>query len=553
MTDEPLVDLATIRARGRAAPRGRAPHPARRLRTARCAPVPEGRDPPAHRRVQAPRRLRGRRVASRTSSTRGVITYSSGNHAQGVARAARLLGRPGGRGHAVGCPDDQARPRRGRRRRDRHGRDRASDERQRGRRDGSPPSAASPIIPPYDDDRIIAGQGTVGLEIVEDLPDVATILVPIGGGGLASGVATAVEGAATRRSASSASSPNSPRTPASRWSAGEIVRWPAEDVSRTIADGTRTQALGRADVRAPAGLPRRRRDRDRGRDRRRRPPGGRASRLVVEPSGALVDRRDGVPRRRARARRVGAGPTVGGRERRQRGSGRLSTLPGDAAPGDRRGRRAPRASRSARRSSRTRIAARSAAARRSLRAASRSSARIQPNRMRHHRADEDRVADDPHDPGRQLLVLERVGRHGTDQRGVVRVEDGRRAEDTTARNVFWVICMNTCVSRPGWPIRDGAGSSATAGHQNSSAPSGTGGAPGRGSAGPPGPRRTAARSGLTHMTEANRIHATTGCDSTRTTREWRTGRIQRERVSCELTRRSSVIGAARASSGAETR
>ena len=48
------------------------------------------------------------------------------------------------------------------------------------------------IIPPYDDPRIIAGQGTVGLEIAEDLPGVAAVLVPIGGGGLASGVAAAI-------------------------------------------------------------------------------------------------------------------------------------------------------------------------------------------------------------------------------------------------------------------------------------------------------------------------------------------------------------------------
>ena len=48
------------------------------------------------------------------------------------------------------------------------------------------------FIPPYDDDRIIAGQGTVGLEIAEDVPDLAAVLVPIGGGGLSSGVAVAI-------------------------------------------------------------------------------------------------------------------------------------------------------------------------------------------------------------------------------------------------------------------------------------------------------------------------------------------------------------------------
>ena len=48
------------------------------------------------------------------------------------------------------------------------------------------------VIPPFDDDRIIAGQGTCGLEIAEDLPDVAAVLIPVGGGGLASGVSVAM-------------------------------------------------------------------------------------------------------------------------------------------------------------------------------------------------------------------------------------------------------------------------------------------------------------------------------------------------------------------------
>ncbi len=49
------------------------------------------------------------------------------------------------------------------------------------------------MVPPFDDPTIIAGQGTTGLEIVEDLPDVGTVLVPVGGGGLSAGVATAVK------------------------------------------------------------------------------------------------------------------------------------------------------------------------------------------------------------------------------------------------------------------------------------------------------------------------------------------------------------------------
>jgi len=45
-------------------------------------------------------------------------------------------------------------------------------------------------VPPYNDEKIIAGQGTMGLEILEDLPDVETILVPVGGGGMIAGIAT---------------------------------------------------------------------------------------------------------------------------------------------------------------------------------------------------------------------------------------------------------------------------------------------------------------------------------------------------------------------------
>src|SRR4029079_14389347 len=100
------------------------------------------------------------------------------------------------------------------------------------------------FIPPYDDDRVIAGQGTLGLEIAEDVPDLAAVLIPIWGGGLSSGVAVAVralhpsarilgvepEGAADAR--------DSLRQ-------GRIVRWSAEDVTRTMADGVRGQAIGK--------------------------------------------------------------------------------------------------------------------------------------------------------------------------------------------------------------------------------------------------------------------------------------------------------------------
>ncbi len=99
------------------------------------------------------------------------------------------------------------------------------------------------VIPPFDDDRIIAGQGTVGLEIAEDCPDLAAVLFPIGGGGLASGVAVAVR--ALRPDARVIGvEPELAADARDSLERGEIVTWPADQVSRTIADGTRTQALG---------------------------------------------------------------------------------------------------------------------------------------------------------------------------------------------------------------------------------------------------------------------------------------------------------------------
>lgn len=172
---------------------------------------------------------------------RGVITYSSGNHAQGVARAARLLGARA----VVVMPSDAPRIKR-----ERVAADGAevvivgtgSDERQAVAEQLASERGLA-IIPPYDDDRIIAGQGTVGLEIAEDLPDVACVLVPVGGGGLASGVALAIK--AVRPTCRVVGvEPELAADARESLAAGRIVRWRADDVGRTVADGTRTQALG---------------------------------------------------------------------------------------------------------------------------------------------------------------------------------------------------------------------------------------------------------------------------------------------------------------------
>ena len=172
---------------------------------------------------------------------RGVVTYSSGNHAQGVARAARLLGAPA----VIVMPSDA--PAVKRRRVEADGAEvvvvgPSSDERREVALHLARERGLA-VIPPFDDDRIIGGQGTVGLEIAEDLPDVAAVVVPIGGGGLASGVAAAVK--ALRPGARVIGvEPELAADARDSLEAGRIVRWEPELVGRTMADGTRTTALG---------------------------------------------------------------------------------------------------------------------------------------------------------------------------------------------------------------------------------------------------------------------------------------------------------------------
>jgi threonine dehydratase len=191
-------------------------------------------------------KIRGAYVAvaslSADERARGVITYSSGNHAQGVARAARLLGAPA----VVVMPSDA--PAIKRERVDADGAEivvvgTASDERQAVAEQIAAERGLA-IIPPYDDDRVIAGQGTVGLEIAEALPDVGAVLVPIGGGGLASGVAVAIR-AVVPDARVIGVEPELGADARESLAAGRIVAWSAADVSRTIADGTRTRAIGR--------------------------------------------------------------------------------------------------------------------------------------------------------------------------------------------------------------------------------------------------------------------------------------------------------------------
>jgi threonine dehydratase len=172
---------------------------------------------------------------------RGVISYSSGNHAQGVAYAARAMGVKAiivmprnapkikmDSTAALGAEIVTVGP--------------ASAERMQKAEELAQEHGYS-IVPPYNDPYIIAGQGTAGLEILEDCPDVELVLVPVGGGGLVSGIASAI-----KLSGSSAKivgvEPELANDAQQSFRKGKIVQLSAERVSSTLADGLRTQSVG---------------------------------------------------------------------------------------------------------------------------------------------------------------------------------------------------------------------------------------------------------------------------------------------------------------------
>jgi threonine dehydratase len=95
------------------------------------------------------------------------------------------------------------------------------------------------LVPPYDHPDVIAGQGTIGLEIVEDQPGVEVVLVPVGGGGLASGVAAAVTALRPRAQVIGVE-PELAADARESLAAGALRPWPPEQTYRTVADGLRT-------------------------------------------------------------------------------------------------------------------------------------------------------------------------------------------------------------------------------------------------------------------------------------------------------------------------
>jgi len=190
-------------------------------------------------------KLRGayNKIASLTQEerARGVITYSSGNHGQGVAYAARTLGvnavivMPKNAPPikleataALGAEIVLVGP--------------GSAERQ-ARAEELAARHGYIIVPPYNDEKIIAGQGTIGLEILEDMPDVETVLVPVGGGGMISGVAAAIKLSGSKARVIGVE-PELAADAQASFRSGKIVEFAAEQASSTIADGLRTQSIG---------------------------------------------------------------------------------------------------------------------------------------------------------------------------------------------------------------------------------------------------------------------------------------------------------------------
>lgn len=180
------------------------------------------------------------RIQTMTEDARqaGVVTASAGNHAQGVALAASRSGvdamivmpedAPVSKVHATEYYGGEVVL---------HGRD--YDEAST-RAHEIEANTGRTYLPAFDDEDVMAGQGTIGLEIIEDLPNVDTVVVPIGGGGLISGIATAIKGRLPETRVVGVEASGAAKV-APSLAKGEITRLDAVD---TIADGIATRAIG---------------------------------------------------------------------------------------------------------------------------------------------------------------------------------------------------------------------------------------------------------------------------------------------------------------------
>ena len=190
-------------------------------------------------------KLRGAYTAisarGRQARARGVIAHSSGNHGHAVAYAAALLGvpavvvvpstAPAIKTEAIGY----------------YGAELVTVEPTLAARVAATEELAAKhgyvVIPPFDDRAVITGQGTIGLEISADCPGVDLVLVPVGGGGLISGIAAAIR-ATCPGAAVVGVEPELAADARDSLRRGERVAWPAANTQRTIADALRVEQVG---------------------------------------------------------------------------------------------------------------------------------------------------------------------------------------------------------------------------------------------------------------------------------------------------------------------
>ncbi|HEY6042578.1 MAG TPA: threo-3-hydroxy-L-aspartate ammonia-lyase [Anaerolineae bacterium] len=175
---------------------------------------------------------------SEAERKRGVVSFSSGNHAQGVALAAQLLNIPA----TIVMPDDappvKLNATRG------YGATVVQNDRQTTSREEIARRLAAEhgytLVPPFNDPHIMAGQGTAALELLQEIPELDALVVPVGGGGLISGCAVAAKAINPKIRIYGVEAEGADDAKQSLQK-GHIVHIPPP---ATIADGIRTQAIG---------------------------------------------------------------------------------------------------------------------------------------------------------------------------------------------------------------------------------------------------------------------------------------------------------------------
>jgi len=169
---------------------------------------------------------------------RGVLAYSSGNHAQAVALAARLLGSSATILMPEDAPAAKVEATRG------YGAAIVTYDRWRESREGIAVRLAAErgleLVKPYDDPLVMAGQGTTALELLEDVPELEVLVVPVGGGGLIAGCSTAAKAIRPEIRVAGVE-PEAGDDTRRSLEKGERVRI---DVPRTIADGLQASEPG---------------------------------------------------------------------------------------------------------------------------------------------------------------------------------------------------------------------------------------------------------------------------------------------------------------------